>query len=324
MDEPLPGQDPHHIEAGAVAETKPRRGLRAAVGRAFDPVKQVFTELFADDAFTLAAALAYYTALSFAPLIILLLAIASYLGDGTQARLRTELEQMLDPKSAEMITTIIQASKEQPNVRTTAGLISLATLLFSASGVFAQLQAALNRIWNVKPRPGAGVLAWVRKRLLSFGMVLTLAFVLIVSVAATAIIAGAFSGGSDGSGWVGKLLQFVNFALSIGVFTLLFALIYKFLPDVKIAWKDVWIGALITALLFAVGKWGIGLYLGRSAVGSSYGAAGSLIALLVWVYYSGLILFLGAEVTEVWAKRTGSSIEPNAYAVKIRDRSETS
>ena len=296
-----------------------RRGVFGRyVQRPLAPVKQVFVEFFNDDAFTLAAALAYYTALSFAPMIILLLTIASYLPGSTRARLEAQLYELLDEKAADVLTTIIRAAQEQKDVASTAGMISAATLLFSASGVFAQLQAALNRIWNVKAKPGGGVMAWVRKRLLSFGMVLALAFILIVSVVATAIIAGMFKAESGArAGWVGTILQVVNFAVTIGVFTALFGMIFKFLPDVKIAWRDVWFGALLTALLFAAGKLLIGLYLGNSAVGSSYGAAGSLIALLVWVYYSGLILFLGAEITEVWAERRGSSIEPDEYAVRV-------
>lgn len=276
--------------------------------------KEVFAEFLDDDALTLAAALAYYTALSFAPMIILMLAGASLMPQQTQDNLVAFLREQLGPKAAGTMDAIVEASKNQPSVATTAGIISLATLLFSASGVFAQLQNALNRIWDVKAKPGGGVLAWLRKRVLSFGMLLTFGFVLVVSLAATAILAGLVGAGF-GTGSVA--LQILNQAVSLIIFTLLFALIYKYLPDVHIKWRDVWFGAACTAILFSLGKYGIGEYLGRSAVGSSYGAAGSLIALLVWVYYSGLILFLGAEITEVWAKRRGSSIEPSKYAVRI-------
>lgn len=327
---PLPPDDPPAAAASAPPASEPAAapgffgrlkgrvaGLyRRTLARPLSPVIEVFNEFIEDDAFTLAAGLAYYTALSFAPLVILLLALASYMGPQMQDQLRLKLTDTLDEKAASMIDTVLEASKE-PDVRSVAGLVSLGVLLFSASGVFAQLQSALNRIWDVKAKPGVGIKGWIRKRLLSFGMVLALAFVLLVSVAATAIITGMFGDGKRAPGWVGMLLQTLNTIVSIGVFTLLFGLIFKYLPDVRIAWRDVWVGAAITAVLFSGGKYLLGAYLGESAVGSSYGAAGSLIALLVWVYYSALILFLGAEVTEVYARRTGSSIEPDAYAVRI-------
>lgn len=281
----------------------------------FGAAKQVLTELVEDGALTLSAALAYYTALSFAPLIILMLNIASRMGEETQGRLLSFLQEQMGDKAAATIDTILVASREQPSVRTTAGIISLAMLAFSASGVFAQLQGALNQIWNVKAKPGGGVVAWVRKRVLSFGMLLTFAFVILVSLAATAILSGWI--GHKDAGPVSIAAQVVNQVVSLAVFTLLFGLIYKYLPDVKIAWRDVWAGAASTAVLFSLGKYGIAEYLGNSAVGSAYGAAGSLVALLVWVYYSGLILFLGAEITEVLAERRGSSIEPDEYAVRI-------
>jgi membrane protein len=172
------------------------------------------------------------------------------------------------------------------------------TLLFGASGVFGQLQSSLNTIWEVQPKPGRGILGILRDRILSFGFILVVGFLLLVSLLLTAgiaLVAKWFGGMFPG---METLAHIVNFALSLGLITLLFAMIFKFLPDAKIAWHDVWIGAFLTAVLFTVGKFALGLYLGKSAVGSSYGAAGSLIVLLLWVYYSAQILFFGAEFSD--------------------------
>ncbi len=289
-----------------------KRFIRGAWGA----TKDVVTKFIEDGALTLSAALAYYTALSFAPLIILMLTLASQMGSEMQARLLSFLQEQMGDKAATTIDAILDASRAQPSVRTTAGLISVGMLLFSASGVFAQLQAALNQIWNVRAKPGGGIWAWVRKRVLSFGMLLAFAFVILVSLMATAILAGWI--GQRDAGPTSIIMQVFNQVVSLAAFTFLFALIYKYLPDVKITWRDVWSGAAVTAVLFSLGKYAIAEYLGNSAVGSAYGAAGSLVALLVWVYYSGLILFLGAEITEVLAERRGSSIEPDEHAVRVK------
>ena len=182
--------------------------------------------------------------------------------------------------------------------------------------VFGQLQTSLNAIWDVEPKPGRGILGLVRDRILSFGFILVVGFLLLVSLLLTAAVAVVAQ-------WFGMLpamealAQILNFVVSLAVITLLFAMIFKFLPDAKIAWHDVWIGAFITALLFTVGKFALGLYLGKSGVGSSYGAAGSLIVLLLWVYYSSQILFFGAEFTQVYANRFGSHVAPTDNAVSV-------
>jgi YihY family inner membrane protein len=198
-------------------------------------------------------------------------------------------------------------------------MVGLATLAWSASSVFAQLQEALNTIWEVEPKPGAGLLGTVRRRVLSMTMVLGIGFLLLVSLVLSAGLAalGRFFGGLLPG--AEALWQVVEFAVSFGVVTLLFAAIYKVLPDAEIRWGDVWVGAAATALLFALGKLLIGLYLGHASVGSTYGAAGSLLVLLVWIYYSAQILFFGAEFTQAYARRYGSRIVPAEGAVAVTE-----
>jgi membrane protein len=188
-------------------------------------------------------------------------------------------------------------------------------LLFSASGVFAQLQSTMNKVWNVTPKPQNAIWDWLRKRLLSMGMVLSVAFILLASLVISAVIGMVLPG-------TGTLWNLVTAGVSMLVFIVLFAMIFKFLPDVQIAWRDVWVGAVLTAVLFTVGKYAIGVYIGNSAVASSYGTAGSLIALLVWVYYSAVIVLFGAELTQVYATRYGSGIQPEGGAVK-KDSADT-
>jgi membrane protein len=196
------------------------------------------------------------------------------------------------------------------------------TILFGATGVFVELQTALDRIWNVEPRPGAGIWGFVKTRLLSFGMILGIGFLLLVSlVVATAVTAvGVWATGLLPGAKV--LVEGLTFVVSFGLTTLLFAMIFKVLPDVEIAWGDVWIGAAATALLFTLGKFLIGLYLAKSSVASTYGAAGSLVIVLLWIYYSSQILFLGAEFTQVYAGRYGSNIRPSKHAVPVVQKTE--
>ena len=280
--------------------------------------KRAVSDFFEDDAMTYAASLAFYTALSLAPLLLLLITIGGFLGESTQQDLITQLEQMVGGKAAEGIEMIIDNAQQNPQQSTWALVVSLAVLLFSASGVFAQLQAALNHIWDVKPKPGAGVWGWIRKRLLSIGMIFAILFILLVSLVLSAAIgailqAMGLSTSGGNADWIGRIITFI---ISLLVFIVLFALIYKYLPDVRIEWRYVWTGAIFTAVLFAVGKLLIGLYLSTAGVGSSYGAAGSLIALLVWVYYSSLILFFGAELTQAYAHMQGASLLPDRHAVR--------
>jgi membrane protein len=282
-------------------------------------LKQTASEWMEDDAPSLGAALAYYTVFSLAPLMTIAIAIAGFFfgKEASQGQIFDELRVLLGEEGGKAIEEMVQSASAQPTVGVVATVISVIILLFGASGVFGQLQASLNRIWGVKPKPGRGVLGMIQDRLLSFGFTLVVGFLLLVSllltagIALVADLAGGLMPASE------TLAQLLNFVLSLAIITLLFAMIFKFLPDAKIAWRDVWIGAFLTALLFTVGKFALGLYLGKSSVASSYGAAGSLIVLLLWVYYSSQILFFGAEFTQVYANRFGSCVAPADNAVPV-------
>ena len=282
--------------------------------------KQTASEWMEDDAPSLGAALAYYTVFSLAPLMTIAIAIAGFfLGkEAAQGQIFDELRGLLGAEGGKAVEEMVQSANAQPTAGVVATIISVIMLLFGASGVFGQLQASLNAIWGVKAKPGRGVLGMIKDRLLSFGFILVVGFLLLVSLLLTAGMALM-------ADWVGGLMPgsealayILNIVLSLSMITLLFATIFKFLPDAKIAWHDVWIGAFLTALLFTIGKFALGIYLGKSGVASSYGAAGSLIVLLLWVYYSSQILFFGAEFTQVYANRFGSRVAPADNAVPVQ------
>lgn len=276
-------------------------------GRIWKVTKTSVSSFVEDDAMSLSAALAFYTALSMAPLLVLLLRVASWFGEGTQQKMTSQIQGMVGEQAGQGIKMMIDNAEQQPGWGSIAGIVSLIVLLFSATGVFAQLQYSLNRVWDVKPKPSQGIWGWLRKRLLTLGMVFALGFLLMVSLAASGLINVLVPGNS-------AIWRLVHLGVSLGVFALLFALIYKYLPDVEITWRNVWTGAIVTAVLFILGKFLIGLYLGHSSVGSSYGAAGSLMVLLLWVYYSSLLFFFGAEVTQAQARLSGAPIQPSANA----------
>ncbi|HEY9829314.1 MAG TPA: YihY/virulence factor BrkB family protein [Stenomitos sp.] len=283
-------------------------------------LKETFQEWQEDKASRLAAALAYYTAFSIAPLIIIAIAIAAVVFGEEAARggIDDQLRGLLGQQGAAAVQDMIKNSNK-PAEGTMATLISVVLLLFGASGVFGQLQDSLNTIWEVAPKPGRGIMGFIKDRFLSFSMVLGIGFLLLVSLILSAVLAGlnnVLGGMMPGLSFLWGIL---NFLISFGVITLLFALIYRVLPDAKIAWGDVWFGAIITALLFTIGKTLIGLYLGNSSVGSTYGAAGSFVVLLLWVNYSAQILFFGAEFTQVYANKYGSRIVPTKNAVRLTE-----
>jgi membrane protein len=275
------------------------------------------SEWLEDKAPRLGAAMAFYAILSLSPFLVIAVAIAGLIyGGGAVGAIQAQFQGLVGPEAGRAIAEII-ASESDPADSWAASLVGIAMLLIGASGVFGQLQDALNTIWEVEPRPGRGVPAIVRERFLSFTMVLGTGFLLLVSLVLSAALAaaGAFFGAHVPGG--AALWQAVNALASFAVVTGLFALIFRVVPDAEIAWRDVWIGAAVTALLFVAGKFAIGLYLGRSSIGSAYGAAGTLLVLLVWVYYSTQILFLGAEFTQVYANRYGSRIQPARGAVRV-------
>ncbi|PSO88507.1 MAG: ribonuclease BN [Cyanobacteria bacterium QS_3_48_167] len=281
-------------------------------------LRETITEWQADKASRLAAALAYYTVFSLAPLLIIAVATAGTIfgQEAAKGEIVEQIEGLVGSDSARVIETAI-SNANQPDVSNIASIISIIVLLFGASGVFTQLQDSLNTVWNVQPKPGRSmksIIGLVLKRILSFSLVVGIGFLLVVSLILSAALLALSNYQSSLLPDLNFLWQIFNFVLSFGIVTLLFALMYKFLPDVKIAWSNVWIGAIITSLLFAIGKFLLGFYLGRGSFGSTYGAAASLVVLLAWVYYSAQILFLGAELTLVNARRHGSKIVPSNHA----------
>ena len=295
------------------------RSNRMKPKETFSLLKATAFEWLDDQAPTLGAALAYYTVFSLAPLLIISIALAGLVfgAEAAQGQIFDQLRGLLGDASGKAMQEIVQSASAEPKTGVVATVIGFVTLLFGASGVFGQLQASLNIIWGVQPKPGRGILGIIRDRSLSFGFILVVGFLLLVSLLLTAGI--AFVGKQFGAMVPGMeaLIQILNSILSLAVITLLFGMMFKILPDANIAWRDVWIGAFITALLFTLGKFALGFYLGRSGVASSYGAAGSLIVLLLWVYYSSQVVFFGAEFTQVYANRFGSHVTPSSNAIAV-------
>ena len=268
---------------------------------------------------TLGAALAYYTVFSLAPLMLVLLAVFGLIYGGSapaREKITKQLGYFVDHSTVEVITNIAKnASKPSKGILST--VVGVAIALFGASGIFGQLQEALNTIWSVKPKPGGGIKGFLRTRFLSFAMVGGVCFLLLVSLTLSSLVHGVSQPLKQAVPGGETIPLLLNLALDLVVVTLLFALIFKYLPDAKIAWRDVWIGAGLTTALFLVGKWALSLYLGSGSAGSAYGAASALITTLVWVYYSGQILLFGAEFTQVYATRYGSQVVPDEHAVKV-------
>jgi len=290
-------------------------------GTIFHLFKQTFQEWLDDKAPQLGAALAYYTVFSLAPLTLLILAIVGFLfrddPAGAWNRITEQLSYFLDRSAVETVQGIAQRAA-QPGKSTLATVFGIALALFGAAGVFGQLQDALNTVWGVKPKPQAGLAGYLRTRFLSFGMVGGICFLLLVSLVFESILKG-FSSYVQRAVPGGMIVALgIYWVFDLGVVILLFASIFKFLPDVKIQWRDVWVGAALTALFFAIGKWALGLYLGSGSAASAYGAASSLITLLLWVYYSAQILLFGAEFTQVYATYAGRALTPDAHAVFVQ------
>src|SRR5215207_779348 len=268
-----------------------------------------------DKASRLSAALAYYTIFSLAPLLIIIIAITGlfWQREVVQSQVMSQMEGLVGAEGRTFISDLL-TSTSSPAKGIAATIIGIITLLFGALGVFNELHNALNTIWEVEEEETKGFLASIKKvifsRLLSFTMILGIGFLLLVSLVISAGLSAVQETIGNAIPVSEILLQLVNLVISIGAITVLFALIFKFLPDAQIAWRDVWLGAFVTAVLFSLGKLLIGLYLGNSAVASSFGAAGSLVLLLVWIYYSAQILFFGAEFTQVYANNYGSKIIP--------------
>ena len=277
-----------------------------------------------DEPFLLASSLSYYTLFSLTPLLVIAIAVAGLVfgREAAQNQIVDTIGGMIGPESAKAIQGMIENASNKPTAGIISTVIAGVTLLIGAGGVVSQLQTSLNKIWGVEPKSGQGIWVFIRQRFISFAMVLAVGFILLVSLVATALLTAfsQFVGGLiGGAAFVAHSLDIV---VSFVFVTLLFAMIYKFVPDVKIHWKDVWIGAALTSILFTIGKFLIGLYLGSSGVTSAYGAAGSLVTVLLWVFYSSLIFLLGAEFTQAYASTYGSGVAPAPYAERSADASD--
>ena len=293
--------------------------LRAITGdRVFKLLKETSDAWMEDNALRLSAALAYYSIFSIAPLLVISISIAGLvLGeDAVRGQLTEQLQGTIGRQAAEAVQTMVQSASKRSDGWLGAS-VGFATLMLGASGVFGQLKDALNTIWGVKARGGAGVGGFLRARLLNFGMVLVIGFLLLTSLLLTTAFAAL-------SGYFEKLVGvpvffgvLVGLGVSISLDTVLFAFIFKVLPDAQIEWRHVWTGAAVTALLFELGKFGLGIYLGRESTASSFGAAGSVVLLLLWVYYASAILMFGAEFTRACARATGYEIKPVAGAEPV-------
>ena len=288
----------------------------------FTMLKDTFKDFMDDECMRMAAALSYYTVFALPPLLILLLLIAGAVWDpkDVQTAIQTQMGSLMGSAGAEEIGTIINQA-ERPGGRGIKAVLGLGAVILGATGAFMQLQSALNRAWEVEPDPSqGGIKNFITKRFLSLGMILGIAFLLLVSLALSAMISAV-------GGGVGRIIpgasQAVAFIfenlITFVVIAGLFAAIFKVLPDAKVAWKVVWVGALVTAALFTIGKFALGFYLGRSNPGEAFGAAGSLALVLVWIYYSSMIVLFGAEFTQTYAIRKGFPIEPKEGARRMLD-----
>ena len=290
-----------------------------------DLIRNTFREWKEDNAARLAAALAYYTTFSLAPMLVLVIAIAGLVGgrEAAQTQVMGQVRDLIGVQGSDFVESMI-VSASRPATGLLATLIGTVTLLFGALGAFGELQNALNTIWDVKPKPVSGILAGIKRyimsRILSFAVVVGVGFLLLASLVVSAALTSLGQYLSGLNLFAEFWLQVINLVISLAVVTVLFMLIFKFLPEVKISWRDVFLGAAVTSVLFNVGKLLIGLYLGRSSVGTTFGAAGSLAILLIWIYYSAQILFLGAEFTQVYTKQKRGRLRPDSNSERMPGR----
>ena len=277
-------------------------------------IREAFNQWWNEDRpFELAAALAYYTLFSLAPLLVIAVSMAGFFfgREAAQNQIVQTLSGFIGKDAGFVIQTMIEnAGKQQTYDSIIAVVVGGALLLFGAGGVIGQLQSSLDMIWGVEPKPGQGILGVVKERFVSYAMVLGVGFLLLVSLVVSAVLSAFDQFLEAAMPGTGVLLQVIHFVVSLGLIAFMFAAIYRFMPDARIAWKDVAIGGFLTALLFNIGKFFIGLYIGQSSVASVYGAAGSIVTLLLWIYYSALIFFFGAELTQVYATQYGAGMTP--------------
>jgi membrane protein len=287
-----------------------------------DVAKKTWNAFSEDDCMTLGAAMAYYTVFSLAPLLLTVVSIAGLVfgREAVQNQIAGQVQGLIGADAAQQVQTMIakQAGNQSGGIIGTA--IGILTLIFGATGAFAALQDALNKAWHVQPDPSKGGLkAFLTKRVMSFGMILGVVFLLLASLAVSAALAAmsTWMGGYLPQGFSAGLGQALTFAVSLVVIAALFAMILKVLPDGRVTWRDASVGGLLTSVLFTIGKTGLAFYLGKAAPGSAYGAAGSLVVIVLWLYYASLILLFGAEFTKVWAAAHQRTIQPEPGAVRV-------
>jgi membrane protein len=294
--------------------------IQTRLHQAWKLVKDALAAWVEDFAPSMGAALAYYTIFSLAPMLVIVIAVAGlFFGqEAAQGEIVAQLQGMVGATAASAVEALLK-SASKPGQGIVAAALGIFTLMLGATAVFGELQSALDRIWKIPSSKKGGIRNLVLKRLLSFGMVLGLGFMLLVSLVLSAALAAFGKWWGDMLGGWGIVLELLNFAVSFGVITGLFAMIYKFMPSAQIPWRDVWVGAIVTAVLFTVGKSAIGIYLGTTNMASGFGAAGSLVVLLAWIYYSAQIFLLGAEFTWVFAQQHGSQASVHG---KVTDSSQ--
>lgn len=286
----------------------------------FAVIKKSASEFSEDECSTLAAAIAYYTAFSLPPLLVLIVTIAGWMWrpEAVTGEIEQQMTSVVGEGGWQQAKQMMEAAGNQSGGRL-AALLGIVALVFGATGVMVQLQAALNKAWEVQPDPDVGGLKnFIMKRVLSLAMIITVAFLLMMSVVLTAVLATATDLMAQWlpAGVAGWVPLTVDFAVSLAVFTLAFAAMFKWLPDADLRWRDTWVGALATGLLFMAGKFALGLYFSQTGAGT-YGAAGSFVLILLWVYYSSMILLFGAEFTQVWARQRGGGVRPAKGAVRV-------
>lgn len=294
--------------------------------RAWELTTLTFRQWWEDDAFRLASSLAFYTIFSLAPVLLITVGLTSMIFSEQEAKRQViqQIELMTGGEGALVARQVLNNLSEIGG-SARAVVFGIIAVLIGSTAVFANLQSALNDIWKVKPAPGSSMwMGLIRNRIRSFGIVLAVGFLLLVSMGFSALLSGMQEFVTQRMETFSWIWQLSNTVISFFITALLFAMIYKYLPDVRIVWQDVIIGAAITAGLFSAGKYLIGLYLGRMAIGSTFGAAGSFVVLLIWIYYSALISFFGAEFTQVYARSYGTRIRPEAHAVRIGSEEDSS
>jgi membrane protein len=287
----------------------------------FSAAKKAINDFIEDDCPSMAAALAYYTIFSLPPLLVLVVSgVGFFFGEETVSRaVKDQAGQMIGQEAAVEVETMMREASKQTGGGWWKALLGFAALLFGATTAFAQLQTALNRAWEVEPDPNAGgIKQFIGKRLLSFGFIVAFGFLLLVSLVISAGLAaaGGWLEGAVGGAISEPLMHAINFTISLLIVAVLFGAMFKYLPDAKISWREVGLGAILTAILFVIGKFLLGWYIGTSDVAGAYGTAGSVILILVWVYYSSMIVLLGAEFTQAWAAAHGRAVEPEEGAVR--------